>query len=162
MDNTKRRIKRMGPLIRVRQLQLDYEASQLARIKQIKTEAERQLQEFQTKYMAGVNMLNEVRNSADRQYLSILESGLDMLKTKWYKTLKNLREIEQVEYAQLEQVKLARKNMKTMETLKGRYVEQAAIEDLKRDQKIMDDNAVRRFVDQMNDKSTKPGSEGES
>lgn len=149
MDATKRRIKRMGPLLRVRQLQLDHEAFQLEKIKELKSEAQRQLREFQMKYMSGVNMLNQVRNSSDRQYLSMLESGLDLLKSKWYKTLKTVKEIENLEKAQLANVLNARKNMKTMETLKERYIELGQQEETKRDLKVMDDNAVRKFVNNM-------------
>ena len=143
--SAKQKINRVEPLIRIRKLQLDHEAATLFQIKQEKNAAQRQLHENQRLYIEGVNQLNLVRQSNARAQQSVLESGLDFVKSKWYKSLKAFREIENKERAQLAMVLLARKNLKTMDTLKDRYVEQDNAAEKASERKQMDDVAIRMF-----------------
>ena len=137
----------MDPLIRARQSMLDHETTILIKIRNLKADILNDLNMAQRKYIDGVDKLNVVRQSSERENLNILESGLDYIKANWYSTLKKFREAEKREQAQLAVLLLAQKNLKSMEKLQERYQEEMQEWQLKTEQKMLDEKAIRSFID---------------
>lgn len=104
------------------------------------------LKNFENQYIAGIDGLNKERQSATRDRLDPMESGLDYVKALWYRSLKRLREIEEQEKAQVAQLLIAERNLKSVEKLEERYVEQSQYQQKIRDQKQTDEVAIRKFA----------------
>ncbi len=145
MDEFSKKVRRVKPVIRAREMQLDNEALILAAIKKEKTEAMQELKRFQFLYMSGVEQLNTERQSMHRDKLSTLESSVDHVKAEWYRSLKKLREIEQREKAQLAQLLVAERNLKSVEKLRDRYKDQFVEFQKVVEQKEIDSMAIRKF-----------------
>ena len=146
MNELEQKRKRVEPLIRIRQHQLDMESAELVAIRHEKMAALQCLREQQEQYVNGVQEVNRLRQSNDPGPLSEVERGLDMVKNKCYEILKQIRVCEQKERAQLELLYLARRNVKSMETLKDRYGEQIKELATRNEQKLIDEFAVNKFT----------------
>ena len=146
MSDALKKLKRLEPLARVRQVQLDQESLILAAIRMEKNIVEVELKRHQEEYLRGVGMLNEARNSLDRNCLEPLEKGLDKVKNKWHITLRKLQVVIQKEKAQVAQTLLAQKNMKTMEILQENYFAKDLEIKKMTDTKLMDDLGNKRFL----------------
>ena len=146
MIKTQKKIKRLGPIQKIRQDALDAEARKLDEIKKEKSQAVQLLRATQLQYINGVDTLNFERSNGNIDRLLILERGLDLVKDKWHKALQHLREIEADERLQTAQVVAAQINVKSLEKLEDRYVKQLNLEQSKADAKIIDQIALRQFV----------------
>jgi flagellar export protein FliJ len=146
MNELRRKQKRVEPLIRIRQEQLDQETEELNRIRKAKSMTMERLRTQQSKYNQGVADINHLRQSGDLAKLPSLERGLDHVKNVWYETVKELRILEQKERAQIEQLYLAQRNVKSMESLSDKYAGQLKEYINKQEQKAMDEYAINRFV----------------
>lgn len=147
MQDSGPKSKRVEPLIKVRKIQLDHEASILNQIKQEKLHIVNELKHYQNLYMEGIEALNTERQSASHNKLEPLERSVDTAKAQWYRTLKLLQEIESKEQAQLHQVLSAERNLRSMEKLKERYDRQAQTHLKSLEQKTTDNAAIRAFKD---------------
>lgn len=146
MLKTQKKIKRLGPIQKIRQDALDAEAKKLEEIKKEKMFAVKTLRDAQNQYISGVDTLNNERRSGNIDKLLILERGLDLVKDKWHKALQNLREIESEERIQTAQVVAAQINVKSLEKLENRYKKQLTMEESKAEAKIIDQVALRGFL----------------
>lgn len=145
MQDIQSKLKRVQPLIKAKQADLDRETAVLTEIRECKLKAISRLREFQAKYMNGVETLNRERQSGNFATLETLESGLDMVKSQWYQSLREVRTFEAQERAQLAQVHSAHVDLKSIEKLGERYFDQAADLEKKNEQKTNDELSVLRF-----------------
>lgn len=144
MNEIKAKIKRNGPLLKIRKSELDRENLVLGQIRQSKIEAIGQLKNYQRQYVEGVEKLNELRISGDLGTLMNLESTIDYVKAKWYQSLKDVRKIEDDEKQQLQVVIEAQQKLRTIEILDEKYVTELRIFEDKVEQKQLDEIAVQR------------------
>lgn len=150
MKELKSKYKRIQPIIKVRQVQVDHETMILAKIRESKQRTMDALRKYQDSYMKGVEDANQVRQSGDTTNLGTLESGLDFIKYRWYETLRELRGHEEKEKIQISQLLSAQKDLKSIELLSDKYQNQ--IDEILRirDQQAMDDIAIDKFVRKAN------------
>lgn len=146
MEQVRSKIKRIKPVIKVKQSVLDDEIAVLAAIRRKKEEVVAEMKKKQKAYMEGVERLNKERASSDRSMLLTLERGLDIVKSKWYDLFLEVREIENQEKAQIAQLTAAKKNLASVEKLQERYHEQFSHELRKFDQKLTDEAAARQYI----------------
>lgn len=116
-----KKIEKLGPLIKIRQLQLDQQLSLLQKIKLRKEAAQQELVRAQSMYITGIDRLNQERQSPERLMLEALENSIDLAKSLWHKRLMELRHVEIEVKAQERHVAEAHKNMKMLEKLDDRY-----------------------------------------
>ncbi len=145
MQQILRKIKRVEPVINTKQSRVNLEATVLNEIKSEKVEIVQAMKAFQRKYMEGVEKLNSERESSSRNMLGSLESSLDYVKGKWYKLYRDVQEIERKERAQMSILLDAQLELKSVEKLRGKYEETLRQEIKISDQKVQDENAIRRF-----------------
>src|SRR5688572_1818509 len=126
MNDLNKKVKRVKPLIKVKKVAMDQEASALEHIRLEKRQAMSELKRYERLYISGIDQLNKERQSPLRENLEVLERGTDHYKAMWYECLKRMREIEMKERAQLNQLLMARKELKSMETLEDRYLSEIA------------------------------------
>ena len=146
MNELEHKRKRVAPLIRIRQNQLDRESAELMSIRKDKMAALNRLREQQAQYVAGLHEVNGLRQSQDTANLGNVERGLDYVKNRCFELLNQIRVFEQKERAQLELLYLARRNVKSMESLKDRYTGQIREAEKRDEQKLIDEFAVNKFA----------------
>ena len=143
MSSIAKKIERLGPLIKIRQMQLDQQLFVLHKIKLRKEAAHQELVRAQSMYITGIERLNQERQSPERLMLEALENSIDLAKSLWHKRLIDLRHVELEVKAQERHVAEAHKNMKMLEKLDGRY-DADLNEHLKRvEQKQLDEFAIQ-------------------
>ncbi len=145
MANTRQKINKLQPLIKVRKMQFDQETMLLNLIHIKREEAILSLQNSQKMYIEGVEKLNRERQSSERKLLEALEQGVDFAKAQWYQKLKILRHIEEDARHQMIMVTEAQRRMKMLENIDERYDEQ-----LVKQMKIMEQKELDEFAIQMN------------
>lgn len=146
MQQTFRKIRRVQPIIKLKKQKMDEEAVVLANIRTEKQEIVRSMKESQSRYMRGIEELNQIRQSKTRSNLHTLEEALDFVKAQWYGLYKKVQEVEQRERAQLQHLLIAERELKSVEKLRDKYELAYAKEVKKTDQKLMDEAALRNFV----------------
>lgn len=148
MSDSHRRMKRIEPLVRVKEAQVNQEAVMLAHIRQEKADVVAALKESQRVYMDGVERLNRERVSVARDMLLTLEMSLDHVKQRWHDQFRQVQELERREEAQLAQLVLAQQSLKSFERLQDKYRKDFQTEMSKSEQKNLDEVALRRFIQQ--------------
>lgn len=143
---SQRKIKRVQPLIKMKKSKVDEEASVLIAIRNEKIEVVKAMKENQKRYMEGVEELNRIRVSKVRQNLETLESSLDYVKQEWYKLYKQVQQIEGKERQQIVHLLTAERELKSVEKLEEKYKVEMQKELGRIDQKLMDEAALRRFM----------------
>ena len=141
-----RKIKRVQPLIKMKQQRVDEEAAVLEAIRQKKREVVQSMKDSQRQYMEGINQLNQVRRSPARPNLETLEQAVDHVKRRWQKLFVDVQEIEKKEKAQIAQLLTAERELKSVEKLKERYEEDERKETQRAEQRTLDEVALRRFL----------------
>ena len=141
-----RKIKRVQPIIRMKQQKVDEEAQVLEAIRLKKREVVQSMKDSQRQYMEGINQLNQVRKSPTRPNLETLESAVDHVKRRWQKLFVDVQEIERQEKQQIAQLLTAERELKSVEKLKERYEETERQEAQKSEQRTLDEVALRRFL----------------
>jgi flagellar export protein FliJ len=143
-----RKIKRVQPIIKIKQTRVDTEAAMLARINKEKVEAVQAMRESQRQYMSGVDELNRIRTSSSRENIEVIESGLDHVKAKWYRLYKSVQDLENRERAQIACLNVAERELKAIERLRERYELDFRKEISRSEQKMLDEIALRQFQGQ--------------
>ena len=143
-----RKIKRVQPIIKIKQTRVDTEAAMLASINREKVEAVQAMRESQRQYMTGVDELNRIRTSSSRDNIETIENGLDHVKAKWYRLYKNVQELENKERAQIARLNVAERELKAIERLRERYELDFRKELSRSEQKMLDEIALRQFQGQ--------------
>ena len=139
-------MKRTEPLIRVRKSQMDEQIIFLTKIRDHKLQVVEAMRINQKQYMDGVDRLNNIRNSADRQNLEALERGLDVVKSKWYQLHVEVQNVENMEKAQVAQVLLAQKELKKVEKLKENYKSKFLQDLAQSEQKVQDEQTLAKYI----------------
>lgn len=142
---SQRKIKRVQPLIKMKKSKVDEEAAVLIAIRNEKIEVVKQMKENQKRYMEGVEEMNRIRVSKARQNLDTLETALDYVKQQWYKLYKEVQTIEGKERQQIMHLLTAERELKSVEKLEEKYKIEMKKELGRIDQKLMDEQALRRF-----------------
>lgn len=146
MSETLNKVKKVQPLVRAKKAFLDQQSAALALIRQEKIEIVRMMKENQSRYMTGVDQLNVVRSSMERHNLLTLESGLDILKSKWYQLYKEVQNVEMKEKAQLANVVSAQTDLLKMEKLEDKYRRDHLTERAKSEQNSQDERSLAQFI----------------
>ncbi len=138
-----KKIKRVKPLIITKKNERDIEALKLKELHEEKQQTMQELKRYEHLYIAGIDKINQERQSTSRDQLKILEDGVDDYKSKWYHHLQKLREIEIQEKAQIAQLINAEKGLKSMEKLDEKYKENLEAIRKYREQKQLDETAIK-------------------
>lgn len=144
MQQHLRKMKRVRPLINLRASKVTEETSVLSQIRKEKESAVKALRESQRKYIDGVEELNRLRSSAQRENLQTMEDALDAVKTHWYALFKKVQEVENREKAQVAQLLAAESDLKAIESLRDSYAKNLQAEVRKEEQKALDQASIRR------------------
>lgn len=150
MIDLKEKIKKMNPIIKSKQNQLDQQTILLNEIREHKLAALKQLEKYQQEYIRGVESLNQARQSPMREEVHALESSVDYAKAQWYRSLKEVRRMEEKERSQLGQVIKAQQSLKSIEYLKEQYEQNLLEYQKKLEQKQLDELSVQNFHRQKN------------
>lgn len=145
MQSAAKKAKRLEPVIEERKARFDNELTQLAVVRKKKIEAVSAMRATQKEYMDGVNRLNEERSTQNRLMLDALETGLDNVKNLWMKLYQDVIEIEKMEKDQAELMSRAHRDLEAIKTLQSKYKAEWAQEQSKREQKSLDEHALRKF-----------------
>jgi flagellar biosynthesis chaperone FliJ len=146
MQQTMRKMKRVEPLIRLKQGKVDEEAGVLGVIRSEKVAVVKSMRDNQKRYMDGVEQLNKLRASRARQNLETLESALDHVKAQWYRLYKQVQEVEAREKTQIGRVLAAERDLKAVEKLHEKYELELKQELGRIEQKQLDEFALRRLA----------------
>jgi flagellar export protein FliJ len=145
MSKPLNKIKRVQPVIKVRQAKVEVEAATLTLIRSEKIAVVAEMRENQRKYIEGIDQLNTQRASLTRELLAPLEDGLDYIKAKWFKLHRQVQDLEHKEKVQLANLLAAQRDLKAIEKLEENYKGQFATEMRKNEQKSIDEVAIRRY-----------------
>ncbi len=140
-----KKIKRVGPLIRVKQDRVEAESMVLNQIRLAKQKIVQDMRENQRKYMRGVEDLNQTRSSRLRDNLETLESGLDYIKSEWYRLYREVQTMESREQKQIQVLLEAERDLKAVERLREKYEVEYKKELGKVEQKQLDEISIRQF-----------------
>ena len=83
MQEIFQKIKRVEPIIKMRQQKVDDETARLAALRKEKQSVVAMMKDSQRRYMQGYQELNKARCSIERINLATLESALDSIKFQW-------------------------------------------------------------------------------
>ena len=155
MTEAKAKLKKVAPLMRAREAQLNMQAQKLQEIRNSKMQAIEDLRQSQKDYVAAVDTVNSQRQSSDRSMLLTLESSIDLLKSRFYQALKRVRECENQERMQLAAVVAAETNKKSAEELETRYSNLLVQETNRKEQAALDEFSLRRHAVNESEKSNK-------
>ena len=144
MQDPKLKLKKMRPVVRARKVMLDRESAILARIRESKVAKVSELRDRQASYLGGIDQINGERAKGTMSLLETLEAGVTKAKDDWYQCLRELREIEEKERQQLAETLDARKDLKAVEKLEERYQDESVIADNRKEQKELDEIALRK------------------
>ncbi len=140
-----KKIKRVGPLIKMKKEKVDSEAAILHQIRLEKQKIVHEMRENQKKYMRGVEDLNKTRSSKNRENLETFELGLDFVKEEWYRLYKQVQVVEGKEQRQVLSLLEAEKDLKAVERLREKYEVEYKKELAKVEQKQLDEISIRQF-----------------
>jgi flagellar biosynthesis chaperone FliJ len=144
MSETRRKLKRIRVLEKVRQSKVDKESIELAEIREKKQAKAAELKNSQTEYLSGVEKLNQLRSSLIRENLQFMEETLDFLKSKWMRLFRELQDIERLEKNQMENLSIAHRELKSVGNLAAKLDQEARAELSRAEQKIQDERTIER------------------
>lgn len=145
MQTAQKKAQRLNPVIEERKARFDNELMHLAAVRKKKTETISAMRATQKEYVDGVSRLNDERSSNNRLMLEALETGLDNVKSLWMKLYQDVIEIEKMEKEQTEIMSKAHRDLEAIQTLQTKYKTEWAQEQAKREQKTLDEHALRKF-----------------
>jgi flagellar biosynthesis chaperone FliJ len=96
--------------------------------------------------MEGVTRLNDERGTSNRLMLEALETGLDSVKSQWMVLYQEVINIEREEKKQLVIMSQAHRDLEAIKTLQTKYKVEFAKEMDRREQKMLDEHSLRKFV----------------
>ncbi len=146
MKKLQQKIKKNQLLVKSRQAQLEQKSLSLSEIRNKKLVALNELSSYQKKYIEGVEVLNQERQSTARNRLEPLEKSLDHAKLQWYKCLSHVRELEEKEKIQLKELIKAQSNLRALEILIENDHKALQSQRAKIEQKALDELATQRFT----------------
>jgi flagellar biosynthesis chaperone FliJ len=141
-----KKAKRLNPVIEERQTKFDAETQKLNEIRKRKMDLVAIMRARQQEYMDGVNRLNEERGTSNRLMLEALETGLDSVKNQWMALYQAIIELEREEKNQFLVMSQAHRELEAIVTLQNKYKVEFAKDLERREQKMLDEHAIRRFI----------------
>ena len=148
MRTLKQKIKKLEPLIRTREFELDKQKKILASIRESKLTALEELRRYQREYISGVDALNLERQSSHRLRESVLDLAVSSAKSKWYDAIKEVRKLEEQEKHQISVLMQAQLGLKSLEKIKENYIGNLNEHLKQAEQKSLDETAVFKFGNQ--------------
>lgn len=148
MKALKQKIKKLEPLIKTKEFELDKQKKILASIRECKLNALEQLKRYQEEYISGVDALNQERQTKRRLRESVLDLAVSSAKAKWYESIKKVRTFEEQEKKQISVLMLAQLDLKSLEKIRENYIGNMQEQIKYAEQKTMDEMAVFRFSGQ--------------
>lgn len=146
--NSLKRKRKLEPVVKIKQADVDRELMVLQELLAEVTEAERSMEHFQSLYREGSARVNELRLSGDRSMLVSVEMGVDLAKSNWASSFKVLKESRLKADAQRMLVLELRKELKAVEFLVGKYENDFLRERSQADQNQLDEfsssNQIRK------------------
>jgi flagellar biosynthesis chaperone FliJ len=146
MQQTSRKIRRVQPIIKLKQSKVDEEALLLAQRRAEKVEIVKAMKENQRRYMDGVEELNQVRVSKARANLETLEGALDYVKDQWWKLYKKAQEAEKREAEQMQALLAAETDLQAIMKLNAKYETEHRQEVKVHERRQLDEFAIRGFA----------------
>jgi flagellar biosynthesis chaperone FliJ len=146
MLQLEKKAKRLNPVIEERQAKFDIESEKLNIIRQRKIELVAAMRAKQQEYMDGVTRLNEERGTSNRLMLDALETGLDSVKNQWMALYQSIIQLEKEEKNQVIIMSKAHRDLEAIKTLQTKYKTEFAKEMDRREQKMLDEHSLRKFV----------------
>lgn len=141
-----KKVKKLNPVLRVKQAVYEQETLALNSLRMEKNKALTAMDEEQKRYLEGVENLNKIRESPIRHNLDVLESSLDYVKLKWYKAYKLVQDLEQREKEQINIVLKVKGELKAIENLQDKYRAEFQQDQNRKEQGIMDEFGLRKFT----------------
>lgn len=148
MRELKQKIKKLEPLIKTREFELDKQKEILASIRNSKMNALEQLRRYQEEYISGVDALNQERQTSRRSREAVLDLAVSSAKSKWYESIKQVRTFEEQEKQQISVLMKAQMDLKSLEKIKENYTGSMHQQQKIAEQKTSDEMAVFRFSGQ--------------
>ncbi len=145
MQQIFRKIKRVQPIIKLKQMKVDEETAVLTAIRVEKIAIVAAMKENQRRYMEGIEQLNKIRTSSLRTNLDTLEDALDFVKSEWYRLYQQVQTVEQREKQQIEQLLGAERELKATQRLEERYQIEFQKSAKKEEQRGLDEFSIRKF-----------------
>lgn len=145
MHSLEKKARRLNPVIELKKSRFDAELAQLNVVRQRKIEVVTAMRATQKQYMDGVGRLNDERGTMNRLMLDALETGLDNVKGLWMKLYQDVLDLEKIEKQQVEIMSRAHRELEAIQSLQDKYKLAWAQELDKREQKMMDEHAQRKF-----------------
>lgn len=146
MMQLQRKANRLDPVIEERQEKFDTESERLNLVRRKKIETVAAMRAKQQEYMDGVTRLNDERGTTNRLMLEALETGLDSVKHQWMELYQAVIQIEREEKAQILVMSQAHRELEAIKTLQKKYKLEFAKEMDRREQKMLDEHSLRKFV----------------
>jgi flagellar biosynthesis chaperone FliJ len=146
MLQLEKKAKRLNPVIEERQAKFDIESEKLNILRQRKIELVAAMRAKQQEYMDGVTRLNEERGTSNRLMLDALETGLDSVKNQWMALYQSIIQLEKEEKNQVIIMSKAHRDLEAIKTLQTKYKTEFAKEMDRREQKMLDEHSLRKFV----------------
>jgi flagellar export protein FliJ len=145
MHSLEKKARRLNPVIELKKSRFDAELEQLNVVRQRKIEVVAAMRATQKQYMDGVGRLNDERGTMNRLMLDALETGLDNVKGLWMKLYQDVLDLEKIEKQQTEIMSRAHRELEAIQSLQDKYKLAWSQELDKREQKMMDEHAQRKF-----------------
>jgi flagellar export protein FliJ len=145
MHSLEKKARRLNPVIELKKSRFDAELAQLNVVRQRKIEVVAAMRATQKQYMDGVGRLNDERGTMNRLMLEALETGLDNVKGLWMKLYQDVLDLEKIEKQQAEIMSRAHRELEAIQSLQDKYKLAWTQELDKREQKMMDEHAQRKF-----------------
>ncbi len=146
MLQLEKKAKRLNPVIEERQEKFDIESEKLNVVRRRKIELVAAMRTKQQEYMDGVTRLNEERGTSNRLMLDALETGLDSVKNQWMALYQSIIHLEKEEKNQVIIMSKAHRDLEAIKTLQTKYKTEFAKEMDRREQKMLDEHSLRKFV----------------
>jgi flagellar biosynthesis chaperone FliJ len=143
MSNLKK-MRKIEPIVKVRQHSLDSEILNLEKLRAAKLQAVTKMRESQRSYMSSVDQLNQLRSQGLNQEANVFELGIDKLRNRWASLLSEAKQLERQEKMQLKIVMDLEIQLRSVENLRDRFEERFHNELSKLDQSQMDEYSQNR------------------
>lgn len=141
-----KKIERLDPVIGIKQKRVDDESRFLGEIRREKARMESDLVSWQQRYLDGVTRLNAIRESGNRSMLAALEAAVDHARETLFSLFQKLKEVDGIEQAQMNQVNMVQRELSAVERLQEVHKERLQKEMGRKEQKGLDEIALRRFL----------------
>jgi flagellar export protein FliJ len=146
MATAQKKANRLQPVVEQRQIRFDVEIQKLTEVQRRKSATVVAMRSKQREYLEGVQRLNDERGSSNRLMLEALEQGLDTVKSQWMGLYQAVIELDREEKIQTDIMSQAHRELEAIKTLQDKYRAEFAKEMNRREQKSLDELALRKFT----------------